>query len=56
MNDSPEFISALADLVEMHSGGWPVQRRAEVGRDVDDAQTVALKARKERAVALGAES
>ncbi|MFM8556294.1 MAG: ferrochelatase, partial [Betaproteobacteria bacterium] len=49
LNDSPEFIAALARLVEQHVGGWP-GTATEPG-----CPHAALARRRERAVALGAE-
>jgi ferrochelatase len=48
LNDSPRFISALADLVERHTQGWPV-RLAE-----RPALQEAARAGQQRALALGA--
>ena len=49
VNDSAEFISALARLVERHVAGWP-------GTAAEPAcPHAALARRRERAVALGAE-
>lgn len=48
LNEAPRFISALADLVERHTQGWPV-RVAEQARRKQEAQRTA-----ERAHALGA--
>ena len=45
LNDSPDWIRALADLTERHLQGWPTQQ-------ADDP--MALKASRERALALGA--
>ena len=69
LNDSPEFISALARLVEQHAGGWPGclhepqavpgggERRAVAAADESSKASCphALELRRERAVALGAE-
>jgi ferrochelatase len=52
LNDSPEFVAALARLVESHASGWPgVLPSAEPG----GACPHALAARRDRALALGAE-
>jgi ferrochelatase len=45
VNDSPEFIRALADLAERHLQGWPT-------RELPDAE--ALQASRDRALAMGA--
>jgi ferrochelatase len=44
LNDSPAFIGALADLVQRHTQGWPVDRAARRGRE-EEAQKGALRAR-----------
>ena len=49
LNDSPEFISALARLVEQHVGGWPGSAA------VPACPHAALAQRRERAAALGAD-
>lgn len=33
LNDSPPFVHALADLVQRHVQGWPVERSAAAARD-----------------------
>ncbi len=48
VNDSPDFIRALADLVERNVQGWPVDR-GEVSRRSAEARRSA-----ERAIAMGA--
>jgi len=45
LNDSPDWIRALTDLVENHLQGWPTKQ-------ADDP--MALKASRERALAMGA--
>ena len=45
INDSPDWIRALAELTERHMQGWPTKQ-------VDDP--MALKASRERALAMGA--
>jgi ferrochelatase len=48
LNDSPRFVTALADLFERHTQGWPV-------RAVDRAPLQeALRASQRRALAMGA--
>jgi ferrochelatase len=47
LNDSPEWIRAMADLVERHMQGWPTKQ-------ADDP--MALKESRERALALGAKN
>jgi ferrochelatase len=49
LNDSPAFIRSLADIVSLHTGGWPMT--AEQGPDAD-----ALAARAQRARNLGAKA
>jgi ferrochelatase len=44
LNDSPDWIRALTDLVENHLQGWPTKH-------ADDP--MALKASRERALAMG---
>lgn len=51
LNDSPEFASALARLIETHLSGWP----GAAGSGVLAATTSQLAERAERARALGAE-
>jgi ferrochelatase len=48
LNDSPPFISALADLVLEHTGGWPVRSAERAAREV------AAQASAQRARTLGA--
>ena len=51
LNDSPEWISALAKIVLEHMAGWPVQRvSAESAMDTREE----LQLRKQRATELGA--
>jgi protoporphyrin/coproporphyrin ferrochelatase len=50
VNDSPDFITALADLVERHVHGWPT-RRAE--REQREGEAILSR---ERALRLGAGS
>ena len=45
LNDSPDFIRALAQLTQAHLGGWPTQVTGDAAE---------LAASKERAVAMGA--
>ncbi|MDP3374202.1 MAG: ferrochelatase, partial [Hydrogenophaga sp.] len=45
LNDSPDWIRALTDLVENHLQGWPTKQ-------ADDP--MALKASRERALGMGA--
>jgi len=45
LNDSPDFIRALAQLTQAHLGGWPTQATPDAAE---------LAACKERAVAMGA--
>ena len=51
LNDSPEFVSVLANLVESHAAGWPTRRPTP---EEAKARTEALARRRERALALGA--
>jgi len=48
VNDSPAFINALADLVALHTQGWPVDGNAVAARAAEAA------ASRQRATALGA--
>jgi ferrochelatase len=48
LNDSPRFVSALADLVQFHTQGWPVQ--AEHQPAIEES----AKASRARALAMGA--
>ena len=45
LNDSPDFIRALAQLTQAHLSGWPTQATPDAAE---------LAACKERAVAMGA--
>jgi ferrochelatase len=47
LNDSPEWLDALAGLALQHMGGWPIQSPS-------DAETAALKAQCVAALELGA--
>jgi ferrochelatase len=47
LNDSPEWLDALAGLALQHMGGWPIQSPSE-------AETAALKAQCVAALELGA--
>jgi ferrochelatase len=49
LNEAPRLIATLADLVERHTAGWPVESAAQAQRRLD-AQCSA-----ERAIALGAQ-
>jgi ferrochelatase len=49
LNDRPRFVAALADLAEQHLQGWPTRAPAAAA-----AETAALAAQRERALALGA--
>ena len=51
LNDSPDFIAALARLIGEHLGGWPVT--AATGGPA--AREAAAQARQARALAMGAE-
>lgn len=53
LNDSPEFIAALADLVQAHTVGWPVQRPTP---EQAAARAQAGAQRRDRALARGARS
>ncbi len=53
LNDSPAFVSALADLVQTHTAGWPVQRLTPAQ---EQARAAELARRRERAIAAGATS
>jgi ferrochelatase len=44
LNDSPAFIGALADLVQRHTQGWPVDRGARRERE-QEARSSAMRAR-----------
>jgi len=44
LNDSPRFIAALGDLIERHTGGWPI-RSEERARRQQAAQRSAERAR-----------
>ena len=51
LNEDPEFIQALADLIGRHLAGWPTGACEPVG---DEAEAAALRAQRERALARGA--
>jgi ferrochelatase len=48
LNDAPEFIHALSDLVAQHAQGWPVARAMQAQRESEAAEA------RPRALALGA--
>jgi len=48
LNESPRFISTLADLVERHTQGWPVRLQDCGPRELESRQAAA------RALAMGA--
>ena len=48
LNDAPEFIHALADLVALHTQGWPIARAERASREAASAASRA------RAIAMGA--
>jgi ferrochelatase len=48
LNDAPRFISALADLVQSHTQGWPVRAEDQ------PALREAARASQARAIAMGA--
>lgn len=50
LNSTPQWIQAMADIVEQHTGGWPISNEAQAARRAD-AEIGRL-----RAVELGAES
>jgi ferrochelatase len=50
LNDAPEFIHALVDLVAAHTQGWPVARADQPQREAEAHQS------RTRALALGAKA
>lgn len=50
LNHTPQWIEAMADIVEQHTGGWPISAAAQAARHAD------AEIGRQRALELGAES